>query len=127
MKDVLLIHDNALPHTSLCTCEVVTKMGWTVLPHCAYSPDLAFYQLLPVGPMKDYMDAILQMIVNGKKVFVMCFEVEAGNFTTVIYTVLLSVAESVLKMMETLWKNGLIIAKDVSYPCKFNCFCSYIF
>jgi hypothetical protein len=39
----------------------------------------------------------------------MCFEVEAGNLTTLIYSILLNVGKSVLKMMETLWKNSLII------------------
>jgi hypothetical protein len=44
---------------------------------------------------------------------VVCSEVEAGNFTTLLYSVLTSVDKSVLKMMETLWKNSLITAKDV--------------
>jgi hypothetical protein len=43
----------------------------------------------------------------------MCSEVEAGNFTTLVYTVLLNVAKSVLKMTETLLKNNLITAKVV--------------
>jgi hypothetical protein len=43
----------------------------------------------------------------------MCPEVEAGNFTTLVYSVLNNVGKSVLKITETLWKNMLIIAKDV--------------
>jgi hypothetical protein len=39
--------------------------------------------------------------------------VEAGNFKTLAYSVVLSVGKSVLKMAETLWENSLIIAKDV--------------
>jgi hypothetical protein len=42
----------------------------------------------------------------------MCSEVVAGNFTTLVYSVLLNIGKSVLKM-ETLWKNSFIIAKDV--------------
>jgi hypothetical protein len=42
-----------------------------------------------------------------------CSKVEAGNFTTSIYSVLLSVGKIVLKMMETLWKNSHIVAKGV--------------
>jgi histone-lysine N-methyltransferase SETMAR len=38
---MLLPHDNACPHTSLRTREHINKMGWTVLPHTPYSPDLA--------------------------------------------------------------------------------------
>jgi histone-lysine N-methyltransferase SETMAR len=37
---MLLRHDNARPHTSLRTREHINKMGWTVLPHPPYSPDL---------------------------------------------------------------------------------------
>jgi hypothetical protein len=40
-------------------------------------------------------------------------KVEAGNFTTLVYSVLLNVDKSVLKMTETLWENVLIIAKYV--------------
>jgi hypothetical protein len=39
-------------------------------------------------------------------------EVEAGNFTTMVYSILLNAGKSELKM-ETLWKNSLIIAKDI--------------
>jgi hypothetical protein len=43
----------------------------------------------------------------------MCCEVEAGNFTAEVHSVLLNVGKSVLKMTETSWKSRLIIAKDV--------------
>jgi hypothetical protein len=43
----------------------------------------------------------------------MCPEVEAGNFTALVYSVLLNIGRSVLKMTETLWKNSLVIANDV--------------
>jgi hypothetical protein len=39
-------------------------------------------------------------------------EVEAGSFTSV-YSCLLNVGRSVLKMTETLWKNCLTVVKDV--------------
>jgi hypothetical protein len=50
-----------------------------------------------------YVDVILQMTTNWNIVFVMCSEVEEGNFT-LVYSVLLRVGESVLKMTETLEK-----------------------
>jgi hypothetical protein len=43
----------------------------------------------------------------------MCTEVEAGNFKTLVYSALLNIGESALKVTETSWKNSLIIAKDV--------------
>jgi histone-lysine N-methyltransferase SETMAR len=53
MKDIYLLHDSAWPHTSLCTCEVVTKIEWTVCPHPAHSPDLAPSDYHLFGPVKD--------------------------------------------------------------------------
>jgi histone-lysine N-methyltransferase SETMAR len=49
----LIQHDNAHPHTSLRTQEAIAKFGWTVLPHPAYSPDLALSDFHLFGPMKD--------------------------------------------------------------------------
>jgi hypothetical protein len=47
-------------------------------------------------------------------------EIEARNFTNLVYKVLLNVGRSVLKMMETLWKNSLIIAEGVRiFPVNF--------
>jgi uncharacterized membrane protein len=43
----------------------------------------------------------------------MCFKVEAENFKTLVHSVLLSVGQSVSKMMKTLWKNRIITAKYV--------------
>jgi hypothetical protein len=53
------------------------------------------------------------MTTNRNKDLVMCSEVEAGNFTTMLHTVILNVGKSVLKVTETLWENSLIILKDV--------------
>lgn len=49
---LLLLHDNARPHTSLETREAITKLGWTVLPHPPYSPDLAPSDFHLFGPLK---------------------------------------------------------------------------
>jgi len=40
-KKVILQHDNAQPHTVRLTLEKIENMGWEVLPHPLYSPDLA--------------------------------------------------------------------------------------
>ena len=41
ISKVLLQHDNARPHTSLKTCEVISSFGWTTISHLPYWPDLA--------------------------------------------------------------------------------------
>jgi len=40
-KGVVFHHDNARPHTSLATRQKLRKLGWEVLMHPPYSPDLA--------------------------------------------------------------------------------------
>jgi histone-lysine N-methyltransferase SETMAR len=52
-RDVLIQHDNALPHTSLRTQESIAKFGWSVLPHPPNSPDLAPSDFHLFGPLKD--------------------------------------------------------------------------
>jgi len=40
-KGVLFHQDNARPHTAKATVEVINSLGWELLPHTPYSPDIA--------------------------------------------------------------------------------------
>ena len=50
---VLLLHDNARPHTAIHTLQTLVKLGFIVLEHPAYSPDLAPSDYHLFGPLKD--------------------------------------------------------------------------
>jgi histone-lysine N-methyltransferase SETMAR len=57
--EILLQHNNAQPHTSLKTQEAITKLGWTVLPHAPYIPDLA--------PSDFHLFEALKDAIRGKR------------------------------------------------------------
>lgn len=58
-KGVVFHQDNARPHTSLVTRNKLLSLGWDLLPHPPYSPDLA--------PSDYHLFRSLQNSMNGKK------------------------------------------------------------
>jgi len=40
-RNIIILRDNTRPHAAHLTSEAIAKMGWEVLPHPFYSPDLA--------------------------------------------------------------------------------------
>jgi histone-lysine N-methyltransferase SETMAR len=50
---ILLLHDNARPHSAMRTAEAIRKLGWSVLPHPPYSPDLAPSDYHLFGKLKE--------------------------------------------------------------------------
>jgi hypothetical protein len=114
MKDVLLIHNSAWPHTSVCTHEAIAKMGCTVPPHPAYNLDQETSDYHLFGRVKGILyGCYFADDSELKQSFCDVLWSWGRGFTTVMYIFLLSVGISVLKTTETLWKNSLIIAKDV--------------
>jgi hypothetical protein len=58
-------------------------------------------------------DAMMRFVSNFLVLFVVCNAVKADNFTTLVHSDLLNVGKIVLEMTKALWKNSLIIAKDL--------------
>ena len=58
-KGVVFHHDNARPHISLVTQQKLRKLGWEVLMHLQYSPDLA--------PSDYHLFRSLKNSLNGVK------------------------------------------------------------
>ncbi|CAK9798994.1 Histone-lysine N-methyltransferase SETMAR [Anthophora plagiata] len=58
-RGVVFQHDNARPHVSIQSRQKLLQLGWDVLPHPPYSPDLA--------PSDFHLFRSLQNFLNGKK------------------------------------------------------------
>lgn len=53
IKDVILLQDNARPHTAALTNEKLEALSWTTLEHPPYSPDLSPCDYHLFGPLKE--------------------------------------------------------------------------
>ena len=53
LSKVVLLHDNALPHTAAHTAEMLQKLKFEVMSHPPYSPNLAPFDYHLFGPLKE--------------------------------------------------------------------------
>lgn len=63
---ILLIHDNAHPHTAAWAQELLEQFGWNIFDHPPYSPDLAPSDFHLFSNMKKGLGA--QRFVNDNEV-----------------------------------------------------------
>ena len=54
-KEIVLLHDNARPHTAGQTRNLLDSFGWEVLDHPQYSPDLAPSDYHPFLHLKQHL------------------------------------------------------------------------
>ena len=58
-KDMILHHDNVRPHAALGTRQKIAEVGWEILSHPPYSPNIA--------PSDYHLFLSLQNFLTGKK------------------------------------------------------------
>lgn len=58
-RGVLLLHDNARPHVAKKSRDQLAALGWQILPHPAYSPD--------ISPTDYYLFAHIAHFMRGKQ------------------------------------------------------------
>ncbi|KAJ4446902.1 hypothetical protein ANN_13603 [Periplaneta americana] len=54
-RGVVLLHDNARPHTATSTRELLDQFGWEIFDHPPYSPDLAPSDFHLFTKLKDFL------------------------------------------------------------------------
>ncbi|XP_018350293.1 PREDICTED: histone-lysine N-methyltransferase SETMAR-like [Trachymyrmex septentrionalis] len=64
-KGIVFHQDNARPHTSLVTRQKLLQLGWDILPHPPYSPDLMLIGL-PFPDLGKLESATSYCIFHGK-------------------------------------------------------------
>jgi histone-lysine N-methyltransferase SETMAR len=53
IRNVILLHDNAQPHTAVLTRDKLKKFQWETLKHPPYGPDLSPSNYRLFGPLKE--------------------------------------------------------------------------
>ena len=92
-KHVIFHHNNATPHTSLTTRQKLLGLGWEVMLHPPYSPDLAASDY--------YLFRFLQISLNGKT-----FNDDKGVKSHLVQFFVMKLLERWQKVIE---KNGKYI------------------
>jgi len=64
---VFILHDNASPHVAKMTKENLESMGWEVLPHPPYSPDLSPTDYHLFRSMQHFLEG--KHYTNNKEVY----------------------------------------------------------
>jgi hypothetical protein len=107
-----------------CQIWAVSRLGKKNPPHfcqclvCSHAcvrPGIVVKEkdVFHVSVRTNCTEAFSQFVLNLLSALVLCSEVEAGNFATLLYSVLLNIGKSMLKMTKNLCKNILTILIDV--------------
>ena len=106
-NETLLQHYNAWPHTSAATRDAIQRLGFSVLPHPPYSPDLA--------PRNFHLFAKLKGHLNGqcfscdeevKSAVQKWFQKQNTSFLKDVLQKLMQRWQRCIKCVVILWKNN---------------------
>ena len=107
-KGIVLQHDNARAHTANVTSSTITKLGWEVLVHPPYSPDLAPSDYHLFGPLKDHLGGIkFDTDEDGKNAVQKWLHTMPETFFLQVFEHFQHGGKSALKSRVTMLKNRL--------------------
>lgn len=80
-RKIILLHDNARPHVAKHTRAVIEQLGWEILPHPAYSPDLApsDYHLF-LGLKTSFRNTVFKNLQETENAIVRYFESKTQSY-----------------------------------------------
>jgi len=79
-RNIIILHDNGRPHAARLTSEAIAKMGWEVLPHPSYSPDLAPSDYHLFGFVKDQLRGRYETREAIQKAVCQCLRMAGTEF-----------------------------------------------
>lgn len=79
-KEVILQHDNARPHVARLTHQKMRELGWEVLPHPPYSPDIAPSDYRLFCPLQKYLSGKTFPNLNALKTVLSEYFASKGTY-----------------------------------------------
>ena len=99
-RNIIILHDNAR-----LTSEAIAKMGWEVLPHPSYSPDLAPSDYHFFGFVKDQLRGRYETTQAIQKQCVSVFGWLERSSTAGEFSNFQNAGRNVYKEVTIMWKN----------------------
>ena len=82
-RGVVMIHDNARPHTATATQNLITTFGWEQFDHPPYNPDLAPSDFHLFLHLKSFHAGRRLHDTEVKEAVTTCFASQAASFCDV--------------------------------------------
>ena len=104
--NIIILHDNTHSHAARLTSEAIAKMGWEVLPHPSYSPDLAPSDYHHFGFVKDQLRGQRYETTEAiQKAVRQCLWMAGMEFYKREFSNSQNAGRNVYKEVAIMWKN----------------------